>query len=69
LALVVPAAISGPGETGHRGAVRIAKLGPRPAASQADGRDHAVVKRAFRRAGLRVAVQRFQVPAADARAT
>ncbi|HKF80427.1 MAG TPA: hypothetical protein VKB17_06345 [Thermoleophilaceae bacterium] len=49
--------------------MRIAKLGPRPAASQADGRDHAVVKRAFRRAGLRVAVQRFQVPAADARAT
>jgi aminopeptidase YwaD len=49
-------------EDAHRAAVRIANLGPRPAASRAEGRAHAVVKRAFRRAGLRVGVQRFAVP-------
>jgi aminopeptidase YwaD len=46
----------------HRATARIASLGPRPAASRAEGRAHAVVKRAFRRAGLRVGVQRFRVP-------
>jgi aminopeptidase YwaD len=62
LLLLVAIAVAAPAEPAHRGAVRIAKLGPRPAASRAEGRAHTVVKRAFRRAGLRVAVQRFRVP-------
>ncbi len=48
-------------EPAYRGAVRIAHEGVRPAGSRAEGRAHAAVKRAFRRAGLRVAVQRFPV--------
>jgi hypothetical protein len=43
-------------------AVRIARAGPRPAASRAEGRAQALVARGFRRAGLRVGVQRFRVP-------
>ena len=43
-------------------AVRLAKAGPRPAASRAEARAHALVKRAFTRAGLTVGVQRFTVP-------
>jgi Peptidase family M28 len=35
---------------------------PRPAASRAEGRAHSLVARAFRKAGLRVGVQRFTVP-------
>jgi len=46
----------------HDIAVRLANAGPRPAASSAEGRAHALVKRIFTRAGLRVAVQRFPVP-------
>jgi aminopeptidase YwaD len=60
--LLAAVAVAAPAERSHRGAVRIANIGPRPAASRAEGRAHAVVKRAFRRAGLRVAVQRFRVP-------
>ena len=61
-ALLAAVAFAAPAERAHRGAVRIANIGPRPAGSRAEGRAHAVVKRAFRRAGLRVAVQRFRVP-------
>jgi hypothetical protein len=45
-----------------RAALRIAAGGPRPAAGRAEGRAHAFVARSFRRAGLRVGVQRFSVP-------
>ena len=43
-------------------AIRIAGLGPRPAGGSAEGRAHALVARSFRRAGLRVSIQRFGVP-------
>ena len=42
-------------------AVRLAEAGPRPAASRAEARAHALVERAFTRAGLKVGVQRFRV--------
>lgn len=45
----------------YRVAVRLARAGPRPAGSRAEGRAHALVKRVFTRAGLRVEVQRFHV--------
>ncbi len=45
-----------------RFATRIARAGPRPAAGRAEGRAHALMKRIFERAGLRVEVQRFAVP-------
>jgi aminopeptidase YwaD len=61
-AAVAAVGAAAPGERAHRGALRIASFGPRPAASQAEGRAHAAVKRAFRRAELRVSVQRFRVP-------
>ena len=37
-------------------------MGPRPAASRAEGRAHARVARRFRAAGLQVVIQRFGVP-------
>jgi aminopeptidase YwaD len=46
----------------HRLAKRIASVGPRPAGSRGEARAQAVMARAFRRAGLRVEVQRFAVP-------
>jgi Peptidase family M28 len=45
-----------------RAARRIASLGPRPAASDAERRAHAYVRRVFEKAGLAVTVQRFGVP-------
>ena len=42
--------------------MRIARLGPRPAAGRGEGRAHSILLRRFRRAGLRTEVQRFQVP-------
>jgi aminopeptidase YwaD len=42
--------------------VRIARLGPRPAASTAERSAHRIALSAFKRAGLRTAVQRFRVP-------
>jgi aminopeptidase YwaD len=42
--------------------VRISSWGPRPAASAAEARAHRLMARTFRAAGLRVAVQEFQVP-------
>ena len=50
------------GDDAHSIAKRLAAAGPRPAASRAEGRAHALVKRSFTRAGLRVVVQRFRVP-------
>jgi hypothetical protein len=41
---------------------RVASYGLRPAASTGERRAHGYVERAFRRAGLRVAVQGFEVP-------
>ena len=46
----------------YRVAVRIARAGQRPAAGRAEGRAHALVKRIFLKAALRVEVQRFRVP-------
>lgn len=43
-------------------AKRLADAGPRPAAGRAEARAHALVKRIFTGAGLRVQVQRFAVP-------
>src|SRR4051812_6179332 len=54
-----PAAAAGDAE---RIAKRISSAGPRPATSRAEGRAHALMARVFRRAGLRVQVQRFAVP-------
>jgi acetylornithine deacetylase/succinyl-diaminopimelate desuccinylase-like protein len=59
LAVAAPVASSGEAE---RAAKRIASVGPRPAGSRGEGRAHALMARAFRRAGLRVEVQRFAVP-------
>ena len=46
----------------HRLAMRIARQGPRPAASRAEARVHTLVRERFRAAGLGVRVQRFGVP-------
>jgi Peptidase family M28 len=46
----------------HDVAVRIASWGPRPAAGAAEARAHRLMARHFRAAGLRVAVQEFEVP-------
>ena len=46
----------------YRTAVRIARLGPRPAASARERSAHRIALRAFARAGLRTHVQRFTVP-------
>jgi aminopeptidase YwaD len=69
-AFVAPAASSTPptssapprGRDALAVARRITSLGPRPAGSRAEQRAHAFVERAFRRAGLRIGVQRFSVP-------
>lgn len=45
-----------------RAARRVASLGPRPAAGDAERRAHGYVRRAFGKAGLKVTVQRFGVP-------
>jgi aminopeptidase YwaD len=46
----------------HGIAVRISSWGPRPAASAREARAHRLMRRVFRRAGLRVGVQEFRVP-------
>jgi hypothetical protein len=51
-----------PAPTAHDVAVRIASWGPRPAASAAEARAHRLMRRAFRRGGLRVGTQDFGVP-------
>ncbi|HEX2233219.1 MAG TPA: M28 family peptidase [Thermoleophilaceae bacterium] len=60
-AVLAPAAQAQPDEA-HRLAVRIARLGPRPAAGRGEGRAHSILLNRFRRAGLRPEVQRFPVP-------
>ena len=62
LSLPAPAPAQTPSVEAHAVAVRIANAGPRPAASRAEGRAHALMARSFRKAGLRVGVQRFSVP-------
>jgi hypothetical protein len=55
------ATLSAVGEA-HELAVRIAKNGPRPAASRAEAEAHALMRERFEAAGLKVSVQRFRVP-------
>jgi hypothetical protein len=50
------------GGAASRAARRVASLGPRPAASDAERRAHGYVRRVFAKAGLKVTVQRFAVP-------
>ena len=57
--MAAPLAVAGEAE---RAAKRIASVGPRPAGSRGEGRAQALMARVFRRAGLRVSVQRFPVP-------
>lgn len=45
-----------------RVAAKISSWGPRPAASEREARAHRLMRRVFRRAGLRVGVQEFAVP-------
>jgi hypothetical protein len=69
-AMVAAAAAAGPGEPAavrvpadpHRIAVHISNWGPRPAAGRNEERAHGVMRRVFKRAGLRVGVQEFRVP-------
>jgi aminopeptidase YwaD len=46
----------------HLLAVKISSWGPRPAGSEREARAHSLMGHVFRRAGLRVGVQEFQVP-------
>jgi aminopeptidase YwaD len=46
----------------HNIAVRISTWGPRPAAGAAEARAHRLMRRVFRRAGLKVGTQEFRVP-------
>jgi hypothetical protein len=46
----------------HRIAARISHWGPRPAGGGLEAKAHRLMARVFRRAGLRVGVQRFRVP-------
>lgn len=63
LASLPPApAASAPPSSAYGFAVRIASWGPRPAASPAEARAHRLMARTFRAAGLRVAIQEFDVP-------
>ncbi|HEX2070891.1 MAG TPA: M28 family peptidase, partial [Thermoleophilaceae bacterium] len=50
------------GREALRAARRVASLGPRPAASDAERRAHGYVRRVFEKAELDVTVQRFHVP-------
>lgn len=63
---MIAAALAAVGLSGQPDALEVAKrlanAGPRPAAGRAEARAHALVKRIFTRAGLRVHVQRFAVP-------
>jgi aminopeptidase YwaD len=51
-----------PAPTAHDVAVRVSSWGPRPAARAAEARAHRLMRRVFRRAGLRVGTQEFRVP-------
>ena len=65
LACTAVGAVAEPPPRGYealRAARRIASVGPRPAASDAERRAHAYVGRVFEKAGLEVTVQRFDVP-------
>ena len=55
-------ALAAGGDDAYTIAKRLANAGPRPAAGRREARAHALVKRSFARAGLRVVVQRFRVP-------
>jgi peptidase M28-like protein len=65
LACTAVGAVAEPPPRGYqalRAARRIASVGPRPAASTTERRAHAYVVRVFKKAGLDVTVQRFDVP-------
>jgi hypothetical protein len=61
LAAVAAAAAPVPADA-HRIAAHISNWGPRPAARPREARAHRLMRRVFRRAGLRVGVQEFRVP-------
>jgi hypothetical protein len=61
LLAVVAAAVPVPADA-HRVAVKISSWGARPAASAREARAHRLMRRVFRRAGLRVGVQELRVP-------
>jgi hypothetical protein len=60
-ALLAVVAAAAPADA-HRVAVQISNWGPRPAASANEARAHRLMKRVFRRAGLRAGVQEVTVP-------
>jgi Peptidase family M28 len=60
-ALLAVVAAAAPADA-HRVAVQISNWGPRPAASANEARAHRLMRRVFRRAGLRVGVQELAVP-------
>jgi Zn-dependent M28 family amino/carboxypeptidase len=62
LAAAATLALSPGGDAAHELAVRIARAGPRPAASRAERAAHGLVRDRFQAAGLNVAIQRFAVP-------
>ena len=67
VALLVLQAVAGRAQraaplSAYEAAVRIAELGPRPAAGASERRAHDFVARSFRREGMRVSLQRFRVP-------
>lgn len=64
---VRPARTAVTGDEALEIATRLGRAGPRPAAGHAEGRAHALMQRAYRRAGLRVAVQRFATPRGQSR--
>jgi Peptidase family M28 len=53
---------AGAPDEAHRLAVRLARMGPRPAASRAEARAHTLMRDRFESAGLRVRTQGFRVP-------
>jgi peptidase M28-like protein len=60
--LAIAGALAVPTPTAHELAVRIAQWGPRPAAGDGERRAQRFMRRAFRRAGLKVGTQEFRVP-------
>jgi hypothetical protein len=56
-------------DAGYSLARSLADAGPRPAASSAERHTHVRIAKVFKRAGLPVSYQRFNVPARAARAT
>ncbi len=62
VAVAATAAVASPPDPGYRFAARLAREGPRPAASAAERRTHERVARTFAAAGLRAGEDAFAVP-------